>query len=247
MNELEALRFKNTELASKLSELEKTAIKLIRQTSLSPDKSADTIIIDTETTGLDAMWDELLQVSIIDIDGNELYNSYIKPLHHQSWIEAEHVNHISPQMVRYAPTIFDEMPKINAILRSANTIIGYNTSFDLDFLYVSGGISVNDKNIVDVMDDFAEEYGEWDEQHDSYKWQKLSTAADHYGYDWNSRPEGAHNSLADCYATLFVYNKMRESEKINNPALVQAITDVFEERFEREWTDELPQSNKIKR
>lgn len=238
MNELEALRFKNTELASKLAELEKTAIKLIRQTSLSPDKSADTIIIDTETTGLDAMWDELLQVSIIDVEGNELYNSYIKPLHHQSWVEAEAVNHITPKMVAYAPTIYEEMPKINAILGNAKTIIGYDTSFDLDFLYVSGGISVNDKTVIDVMDEFAEEYGEWDKQHDSYKWQKLTTAAEYYGYDWNSRPGGAHNSLADCYATLFVYDKIIHPEKpelIENKQLTDAIEKVFNERFEREW------------
>lgn len=36
----------------------------------------DEIVIDTETTGLNADTDELLQVSIIDSQGNTLFNSY---------------------------------------------------------------------------------------------------------------------------------------------------------------------------
>lgn len=40
------------------------------------------IVIDTETTGLNAKTDELLQVSIIDTDGNVLFDSYFKPTRH---------------------------------------------------------------------------------------------------------------------------------------------------------------------
>ena len=54
---------------------------------------------------------------------------------------------------------------------------------------------------------FAPIYGEWNDQRGSYKWQKLTAAADYYGYDWSAHEE-AHNSLGDCYATLFVYKKL---------------------------------------
>lgn len=37
------------------------------------------IVIDTETTGLDPEKDELLQVSIIDDEGNVLFNSLFRP------------------------------------------------------------------------------------------------------------------------------------------------------------------------
>lgn len=57
----------------------------------------DEIVIDTETTGLDADTDELLQVSIIDSQGNTLFNSYIKPLFTENWDEAMAVNHITPK------------------------------------------------------------------------------------------------------------------------------------------------------
>lgn len=37
------------------------------------------ICLDIETTGLDIMEDEVLQVSIINGRGRTLYNSYIRP------------------------------------------------------------------------------------------------------------------------------------------------------------------------
>lgn len=65
----------------------------------------DEIVIDTETTGLNADTDELLQVSIIDSQGNTLFNSYIKPLFTENWDGAMAVNHITPEMVANAPNI----------------------------------------------------------------------------------------------------------------------------------------------
>lgn len=167
-------------------------------------------IIDTETTGLDAVQNELLQVSIIDSEGNIMFDSYFRPCA-SSWDDAQAVNGISPDMVQNAPRISDRIAEINGILASAGTIIGYNTSFDLDFLENNGLILPVDVEIIDVMQDFAHIYGEWSEYHGGYKWQKLTTAAAYYGYDWSSRPEGAHNSLADCFATLFVFQKMQEN------------------------------------
>lgn len=170
-----------------------------------------TIVIDTETTGLDPFDDELLQVSIIDTDGNVLFDSYFKPLSHNEWLEAETVNGISPEMVANAPSIYEKAADIYAILSAADMIIGYNTHFDLYFLSNNGLILSDSVKIVDVMELFAPIYGKWSDYHGSYKWQKLITAAEYYGYDWSKRSETAHNSLADCFATLYCYNKINEN------------------------------------
>ena len=55
------------------------------------------------------------------------------------------------------------------------------------------------------MIDFAEVYGEWSDYKNSYKWQKLSTAAAYYNFKFS-----AHNSLEDVKATLFVAQKLYE-------------------------------------
>ena len=134
-------------------------------------------------------------------------DSYFKPCV-LSWDDARRVNGISPEMVQDAPRISEKIAEINEIMFQADTIIGYNTGFDLDFLRNNGLIFSDNVKIIDVMPVFAEIYGEYSEYSGNYKWQKLTTAANYYDYDWSSRPEEAHNSLADCYATLYVYNKI---------------------------------------
>ena len=185
---------------------------IIKKTFSVPYKSEiiyDEIVIDTETTGLNPYDDELLQVSIIDVQGNTLFNSYIKPLYTDNWNKAMAVNHITPETVATAPNILEVKQEISRIINSAHTIIGYNVDFDLGFL---SNIGIRNENaaIVDVMEDFADIYGEWSEQYGCHKWQKLTKCAEYYGYDWGT--DIAHDSLADCKATLYCYKKIQEQK-----------------------------------
>ena len=166
------------------------------------------IVIDTETTGLSSDYDEILQLSIIDNCGNTLYNQYFRPQNCNEWEQAQAVNGISPDMVKDCPSIAAELPKIQAIFSSVRKIVGYNTFFDLDFLQAAGVDIAGDTEIIDVMRDFAEIYGEWNDYFGNYKWQKLTTCADYYGYDWGD--DTAHDSLSDCRATLYCYNQMQK-------------------------------------
>lgn len=177
------------------------------------------IVIDTETTGLN--WnpdsgnvDEVLQLSIIDENGNCLYNSHFKPVRHSTWDEAMAVNGITPETVQDAPTFESEIPKINAILNTAE-IGGYNTQFDINMLKVNGATVPPDSVIIDAMRAFPERYRIWSKKYHSFKWVKLTQAAEHYGYNWNG--DTAHDSLADCRATLHVIKEEaaeRECESI---------------------------------
>lgn len=45
------------------------------------------VILDIETTGIRRK-DEILQITIIDLMGNKLFNKYIKPKNSTSWEEA---------------------------------------------------------------------------------------------------------------------------------------------------------------
>lgn len=167
-----------------------------------------TLVIDCETTGLCADVDEIVQLSIIDGNGDVVYNSYLRPVHTDAWPEAERVNGISPEMVSDAPTAEAEAAKIKSIFANASKIIGYNVGFDMDFVSNWFGVDFSQKEIVDVMLDFAKIYGEWSDYFGSYKWQKLTTCARHYDYDWGS--DTAHDSLADARATLYCHNAMQE-------------------------------------
>ncbi|MBQ9531575.1 MAG: 3'-5' exonuclease [Eubacterium sp.] len=188
-----------------------------------------TIVIDTETTGLVPANDELLQVSIIDTDGNVLFDSYFKPSHTASWEDAMEVNHITPEMVKNSPAISDKIDEINRIVGLADRIIGYNTSFDLQFLSASGLNTLSDDiTIIDAMAEFAPIYGDWNDYYESFQWQSLATAADFFGYDWSNGPADAHNSLADCYATLYVYDKIKN---YNNSQMIHKLPPDLANKF----------------
>ena len=186
-----------------LDEQQKKVISIAQSVEL-PAETSGGIVIDTETTGLFAGEDEILQLSIISINGEKLFDSYFRP-QHKSWSAAQAVNNISPEMVSDAPSIADKAAEIQRILNSADTIIGYNTSFDANFIAAAGLIIPERAEIVDIMPIFAEIYGEWNDYFGEYKWQKLTTCAAYYHFDWNSITMSAHNSLADCFATLHCY------------------------------------------
>lgn len=172
------------------------------------------IVIDTETTGLRPGVDELLQVSIIDEQGRILFDSYIRPERTSSWEEAQKIHGIAPETVRSAPTIREALPRIQEIIDTARVIVGYSVNFDYSFLACAGcsfdRLYMDEPRLelVDVMEQFSPIYGEWDIYHGNWKWQSLGTAAAYYGYDWGNTC--AHDALADCKATLFVWDKIRE-------------------------------------
>lgn len=168
------------------------------------------ICIDIETTGLDRNNDEILQVSIINGRGKTLYNSYIKQDYTTEWKEAERINKISRDCVKYAPGILTEKRKIDKILRKAGLIIGYNLKgFDLPFLAAKGIDTAVKAKIYDVMLEFAYIVGDFDEVHKNYKWKPLTYCAKYYGYtDYK-----AHDALEDVRETLYCYYAMQKDRK----------------------------------
>lgn len=180
-----------------------------------------TIVFDVETTGLEVGSDEILQLSIINGNGEVLFNELIKPSNKQKWEDAERVHHITPEMVQNCKTINFYKKRIQEIFVNANVLIEYNGQFDIRFLNAVGidvyAESMNEeeprkgkpnKKYLDVMLDFAEIYGEWSDYHNCYKWQKLVTAANYYHYQFN-----AHDSLEDVRATLFVAKNIYVGKK----------------------------------
>ena len=152
-----------------------------------------TIVLDLETTGKEPSTDEILQVSIIDGTGKVLFNKYIKPSKVTSWPEAEKVNHISPKKVKNCKTIDYYLPKLRTIIDRADIIVGYNhIHFDIPFLE-QAGLRFGNKKMVDVFLEQRERY---------HHWPKLTEVARDYGYRFNP-----HNSLEDCKATLYIFDK----------------------------------------
>lgn len=185
-------------------ELLKAADALPVPTIENPSKG---IAFDVETTGFSKHNDEILQLSILDLDGNVLFNSYVKPYWKTEWTSAMEVNGITPEMVENAPYPHEILPQIKGIVNSANVLVGYNNPFDMGFLE-QWGINFEGKQVYDVMREFAPVYGVWREDKGEYKNQKLGVAAEFFGFEFK-----AHDSLEDTKATLHCYKQLTSPEK----------------------------------
>ena len=164
-------------------------------------------VLDAETTGLSPETDEILSLAIVDGNGNKLLSTYLKPIAHQSWPEAESVNGITWNMVRDSPRLTDLWEEIKALLdRDDVLIVGYNVRFDLRFLVYGGVGFLNDLHVLDVMDLYKEikESGR----------SRLVDCARHYGYEFD-----AHGALADARATAFCFRQINRDPKYFTPLL----------------------------
>lgn len=136
------------------------------------------VYLDTETTGV-GLYDVVIEVGIVDHEGNLLYDSLINP-GRPIPEESSKVNEITDDMVKDAPTFKEAWPAIEAVLR--NRVIGiYNADFDMRLLKQSieqAGLpwTLNDNQAFCVMNLFAAWYGEWNKRHSDFKSQKLEFA-----------------------------------------------------------------------
>lgn len=163
----------------------------------------DFVVVDVETTGLSSKYDEIIQLSILSNTGEVLFNKSFLPYYHLEYPEASGVNGLSYDKLEGCSYIFDSVNEINNILRCAGRIVGYNVSFDLDFISALGIKIREDAAIDDVMLDFAQLYGEEDGYRGGYRWKSLSFCADYFHFKYIS-----HDSLEDCKATLHCYMEM---------------------------------------
>lgn len=163
------------------------------------------LVLDTETTGLDPKADELLQISMIDGEGATVLNTYCKPETKTEWTRAMEVNGITPERVANELSPKAYTTTIQRHINEADVIVHYNGQFDIKFLNAIGVEIPEDKKQFDVMKAFAPIYGE-KFKNGNYKNKKLVDAAQYFKFNFD-----AHDSLEDCRATLFCY------QKITNP------------------------------
>ena len=162
--------------------------------------SAPVVFLDLETTGLGKS-DEVVEIAIIDSDGNVLVNSLIRPQCRKRWPGAQQLHGIGPAHVADAPTLGALEPSITAALSGAQVVI-YNADFDSRFL---PELLQKAAIVHCCMKRYAKFKSDWNDYHNDYRWHKLTDAARQIGYRYESN---AHRALADCRATRAVWQHL---------------------------------------
>jgi DNA polymerase-3 subunit epsilon len=151
-----------------------------------------TTFLDLETTGLDPIRDEILEIGILDDTGTILLDSLVRPERHQTWPAAQRINGIDPGDVSAAPTLAALRPRLIEAVAGTRIVI-YNASFDSGFL---GTDLVGAAEVVCAMYAFAATFPD-------RRRRKLGVAAAHVSFEW---PGNAHRAIHDCMATRAVWH-----------------------------------------
>ena len=184
------------------------------------------LVLDTETTGFDPVnKDELLQLSIFNQKGEPVFSSLIKPYILKNWYGAMQKNHISPHMVQNVPYPHEYAPIINMIIKNADTILGYNTPFDIKFIEECLCVDCSGKQILDPCKTFKEEHPEGHHTlEDALKYYCTPEVLEKY-------EANKHRADTDSLATLDLYNAMEQRNKEDASSL--EILESGDEEIER--------------
>lgn len=116
-----------------------------------PIRTASTICFDTETTGTNPQRNGIVDLGIVDGDGQKLFRALINPGDVEWSDGASRVNGIYKKDVAEALSMDDYRPALQKIFSAADRVVGYNVSFDIKFIEAAGLKLKPDVEIVDIM------------------------------------------------------------------------------------------------
>jgi DNA polymerase III epsilon subunit-like protein len=163
---------------------------------------ANTVICDTETTGLPSKDPdtEICQLSITDTKGKPLFSMLLKPNKPMGDVVVG-IHGITNEQVQNQP-MFAQVAKIIAFVLENKHVVCYNADFDVALLWSL--FKKYDQALPKIagascaMDHYARWCGEWNEKKQGWKWQKLP----------NLSGLPAHDAYSDCISTLKVMEMM---------------------------------------
>lgn len=172
----------------------------LRQWAIDVLVDPNTVILDTETTGLHDTA-RIVDIAVITAAGETLINTLLNP-GEPIPAESTDIHGITDEMIADAPKFGGILPDLKKALTGKRVLI-YNDYFDLqrlgheltvhhgpigDLLDVGREwLAIHDAKAEDVLQPYSTWYGEWSEWHGNYRWQRLG---------------GGHRAHGDCLAVI---------------------------------------------
>ena len=175
---------------------------------------ADYTVIDIETTGLDLVYNSIIEVAAVRIRGGKVqdeFSSLIKPPKHYPFFgdgEYYYVDEFITELTGITNEMLDDAPEAEEVLPEFvkfigdDLLIGHNINFDINFLYeaMSKVLGMPLKNdFIDTMR-FSRKLFPASKHH------RACDLANNCGVPY----ENAHRALNDSMITHLCFEKMRE-------------------------------------
>ena len=167
----------------------------------------DYCVLDTETTGLSAYYDEVIEIGILRIRDGQVENRYsqlIKPEYPISGFITS-LTGITNEMVDGMPSIAEVKGQVLSFLGD-DVIVGHNISFDMRFLNAAFDDDVENE-YMDTMQFSRKLYPE-------LRHHRLSDMAKHLSLSNNE-----HRAIADCITTQQLYESLKNTMAQKNLAI----------------------------
>lgn len=172
-------------------------------TQCNPLVKARYLYLDTETTGLHPTEDDLVEVALVDDEGNRILDELCRPAEswmRRGWPDAQDIHGIGRAAVADARPADAVRRDIAELVRDQDLVI-YNARFDAPFFLAAGPCELPARTIQCAML-AAEDFFRW------YKWPKLIEAAAWVGHDWRATGIPPHRAAGDALASRTVWRYM---------------------------------------
>lgn len=154
------------------------------------------LFLDTETTGLDPRTTRLVEIAIVDEDGQTLLNTLLDP-GMPIPIEATAIHGIHDGDVAGRPKLMEVLPCVLALVRNRKVVI-YNAAYDTQFIpFLKNEAASVECAMLAAQTAMGLQ-----------RWPRLTVAAEWAGYQWLGK---AHRALADTLACRHVWQKIRSA------------------------------------
>ena len=182
----------------------------------------DYVVFDIETTGLDSVHNEIIEIGAIKVVDNEItdtFQSFIKPKYRISSF-ITNLTGISNDMVKDALDVREVLMLFKEFVGD-DILIGHNVNFDINFVYdhlILNNLYPLDNNYIDTLR-LSRKYNKKLSHH------RLSDLATIYHIDNNN----AHRALNDAYTTYYVYKHMYDLYA-TKPRKLKVLDNIFENK-----------------
>lgn len=173
------------------------------------------LILDTETSGIQGGFHEIIQIGVISSAGDVLMDTLVKPEHPELLLEwsrggkrAVDIHGIMPEMLADAPRFPDVYGQLCDVVKGQDLVI-YNADFDRKMIagdcqrHQLASISVRKYHC--AMRQYAQWYGVVNRYSGGYRWQSLENACNQLHILTAAQ---AHSAVGDCQRTLEVMKRL---------------------------------------